>query len=104
MRPITLVILATICIVIASYRGLRSESSHRPKAASKNITIKVPSAQENTNSQVLYSRWTKPFFGADEETAKQLAVEDGQRELGTWLRSRNVKWSPTSDFVQQLIR
>src|SRR5262245_9587554 len=104
MRPITLVILATICIVIASSRGTWRHVKSQPKPAPKSVIVKVDNPQEHKTPGVLYSHWTHARLGIDEETAKQIALEDAQRDLGVWLRSRNIKWRPAPGYVEQLVR
>jgi hypothetical protein len=108
MRPTTLVLLAAICIVIASFGRFSAISPRRPKMASPVVVTKVgkgqeAKSQENTNSSTRFSRWTNSFFGTSAENAKQLAIEDGQRELVSWLRKENLKWTPSLEFVQQHI-
>jgi hypothetical protein len=66
--------------------------------------VKVDNPQENRTPGVLYSHWTNARLGIDEETAKQIALEDAQRDLGVWLRSRNIKWRPAPGYVEQLVR
>jgi hypothetical protein len=104
MRPTTVIFLAAICIGIAMFRGYSSRSVQRLKPTSKPAIIKVAKPPEIGEKQVLYSRWTKPSFGEDEDSAKQLAVKDAQKELESWLRNRKLKWPLPQDYVQEHIR
>ncbi|HEV3238508.1 MAG TPA: hypothetical protein VGZ25_16095 [Gemmataceae bacterium] len=116
MRPITLVILATICIVIVSYRSISTGSSHQSKGKAKAVVAKVVKGhevkgqevkgqevkgQESSGSPIRF--WTNLNYGPTVEDAKQLAIDEGQRTLEAKLRRCNLKWTPSLDFVEQHI-
>jgi hypothetical protein len=108
MRPITLVILATICIVIAFARSGSSGSWHRPKATPKGVITKVgkdavPSNRENSAPGIGFSWWTSPRFGTTAENAKQLLLDDAQQELVSKLRAQHIKWTPSTQYIEQHI-
>jgi hypothetical protein len=106
MRPITLVILATICIVIASYRSISTGSSHQSKGKANAVVTKVVKGhevkgQESSGSPIRF--WTNLSYGPTLEDAKQVAIEDGLLTLEAKLRSCNLKWTPSLAFVEQHI-